>query len=139
MVLDDRLLIEHLLVGLDTVGVEISTTSYWYFRACRAAVAGAGGQLSGPFENLERSEQERAIVSLLELSDEISLPDPRLTVATMAHVVIRHPRLNLLNVEAAAAGLTLGATIWLSPPASRGLLPDVLDSEGVAWRTIELA
>lgn len=137
--LDDRLLIEQLLVGLSTNDVALYTTAYWYYRACRAAVAGAGGQLSGPFEHLDRSEQERAILSLLELPDDIGLPAPRATVPAMAHVARRHPRLNLLNLEAVAAGATLDATLWLSPPAAAGLLPAVLDAEGITWTTITVA
>ncbi|HRE01590.1 MAG TPA: hypothetical protein PLV68_09835, partial [Ilumatobacteraceae bacterium] len=52
IILDDRLLIEELLVGLDVEG-ERHTTTYWYYRACRAAVSGAGGHLSGPFLGLD--------------------------------------------------------------------------------------
>lgn len=139
VVLDDRLLIEQLLVGLATNDVALYTTAYWYYRACRAAVAGAGGQLSGPFEQLDRSEQERAILSLLELPDDIGLPEPRATVPAMARVALRHPRLNLLNLEAVAAGASLDATLWLSPPAASGLLPAVLDAEGIKWTTITVA
>ncbi|CAN5546070.1 MAG: hypothetical protein H0X61_04045 [Acidimicrobiia bacterium] len=139
VVLDDRLLIEHLLVGLDATNVELYTTAYWYYRACRAAVAGAGGQLSGPFEHLDRNEQERAILSLLELPDDIGLPEPRASVPAMARVAVRQPRLNLLNLEAVAAGETLDATIWLSAPAASGLLPAVLDAEAIPWTTITIA
>jgi hypothetical protein len=32
-----------LLVGIDRDDEAIHTTTYWYYRACRAAVAGAGG------------------------------------------------------------------------------------------------
>ncbi|CAN5806673.1 hypothetical protein BH20ACT4_BH20ACT4_00090 [soil metagenome] len=133
------MLIEQLLVGLDTSDLELYTTSCWYYRACRAAVAGAGGQLSGPFLHLDRVEQEQAIISLLELSDAIGLPEPRATVPAMARVAVRHPQLNLLNLEAVATGRTLDATIWLSPPAARGALPAVLDAEGVSWTTISMA
>lgn len=34
----------------------LHTTIYWYYRACRADVLGAGGHLSGPFQQLERPE-----------------------------------------------------------------------------------
>ena len=140
VVLDDRLLIEELLAGLPRPRrrPRLFTTSYWYYRACRAAVAGAGGRLSGPFEQLAEPEQQRAILSLLELRDDIGLPDPRVTVPAMAELARRHPQLNLLNLEAAAAGVTLVAEVWLSPAASAGVLPGVLDSEGIRWRTIEL-
>jgi hypothetical protein len=136
VVLDDRLLIEQLLDGLGASGVELHTTSYWYYRACRAAVAGAGGHLSGPFAQLDRARQEQAVLSMLELSADIGLPEPRATVPAMARISLRHPRLNLLNLEAVAAGHTLGATIWLSPPAATGVLPAVLDAEGIEWITI---
>lgn len=139
VVLDDRLLIEQLLVGLDTNAAELYTTAYWYYRACRAAIAGAGGHLSGPFEHLDRNEQERAILSLLELPDDIRLPEPRTTVPVMAHIARRHPRLNLLNLEAVAIGEALDATLWLSPPAASGLLPAILDAEGIDWTTIAIA
>lgn len=117
---------------------DLHTTSYWYYRACRAAVVGAGGHLSGPFANLDELHQHAAIRSLLELPDDVGLPDPRATVPTMAELSERHPRLNLLNLEAAATGLTLDATVLLSVDASRGVLPDVLDAEHIAWRAVEL-
>jgi len=137
LVLDDRLLIEHLLVGLIGTG-GLHTTAYWYHRACRAAVAGAGGHLSGPFANLGRVHQRAAIRSLLALPDDVGLPDPRSTVPIMAELSERHPKLNLLNLEAAAAGLVLDATVLLSVEATRGILPRVLDAEHVPWRTVDL-
>lgn len=51
----------------------------------------------------------------------------------MAELSERHPRLNLLNLEAAAAGLVPDATVLLSIEASGGVLPGVLDEEGIAW------
>jgi hypothetical protein len=137
VLLDDRLLIEHLLMGLDLSG-EIYTTSYWYYRASRAAVAGAGGHLSGPFEQLDASHQAAAIRSLLDLPDQVQLPDPRKTVPKMAELSERHPRLNLLNLEAVAAAVILGATALLSAPTAEGVLPGVLDAERVAWRVVDL-
>ena len=140
VVLDDRLLIEELLVGLSRGRRRPSmfTTSYWYYRACRAAVAGAGGHLSGPFEQLAAPQQERAILSLLELRENIALPDPRATVPAMADISRRQPQLNLLNLEAVAAARLLSATVWLSAPATTSVLPAVLDAEGVRWRSVAL-
>lgn len=137
IILDDRLLIEELLVGLDVEG-ERHTTSYWYYRACRAAVGGAGGHLSGPFLGLDARHQATAIRSLLSLPETIGLPDPRLTVPVMAELSERHPRLNLLNLEAAATGLVLAATMLLSMEAARGVLPEILDAENIRWRTVEI-
>jgi hypothetical protein len=136
VVLDDRLLIEELLVGLQRNSAEFHTTSYWYYRACRAAVLGAGGHLSGPFGDLSEDLQQEAIMSLLELREDILLPDPRMTVPTMARFAGRYPHLNLLNLEALATGLLLGATLWLSPESTDGVLPEILDQEGIAWRTV---
>jgi hypothetical protein len=138
VILDDRLLIEDLLAGLRVRG-ERHTTTYWYYRACRAAVAGAGGHLSGPFLELDTAHQQAAIRSLLTLPDTVGLPDPRSTVPLMAELSERHPRLNLLNLEAAAAALALRATVLLSAEAAQGVLPAVLDAERITWRTVEIA
>lgn len=138
--MDDRLLIEELLVGLQ-IGrrrVAFHTTACWYYRACRAAIAGAGGHLSGPFEELADPEQQRAILSLLELRDDIGLPDPRLTVPVMADLSGVHSQLNLLNLEAAASARVLDATVWLSECGAAGVLPGVLDAERISWRTVEV-
>jgi len=107
--------------------------------ACRAASAGAGGHLSGPFERLALGEQERPILSLLELRDDIGLPDPRVTVPLMVEVAARHPRLNLLNLEAVAVAHFLSGTVWLSEQSAVGLLPAVLDAEGIARETVAIA
>jgi hypothetical protein len=136
VVLDDRLLIEELLGGLKRSRAQLYTTSYWYYRACRAAVLGAGGHLSGPFEDLERLEQEEAVLSLLELRRDISLPDPRETVPAMAEASRRYPRLNLLNLEAIATGKLLSAKLWLSNETAAGVLPQLLDQERIGWSTI---
>ena len=137
LILDDRLLIEDLLVGLNVDG-DRYTTAYWYYRACRAAVVEAGGHLSGPFASLDESHQRSAIRSLLALREDIGLPDPRSTVPVMVELSERHPRLNLLNLEAAAAGLVLDATVLLSIEASGGVLPGVLDEEGIAWLPVQI-
>jgi hypothetical protein len=141
IVLDDRLLIEELLVGLRRTRrrVELYTTSYWYYRACRAASAGAGGHLSGPFEQLAAGEQERAILSLLELRDDIGLPDPRVTIPLMVEVAARHPRINLLNLEALAFAHCLPGIVWLSEESTAGILPAVLDAESIVWETVAIA
>ncbi|MDQ3943678.1 MAG: hypothetical protein M3357_00690 [Actinomycetota bacterium] len=111
----------------------LHTTTSWYYRACRAAVSGAGGHLSGPFSALDPARQEAAIQALLALGDDVGLPDPRPLVPEMVGVHRRHPRLNLLNVEAAAAARLLDTRVLLSPLSARGVLPGVLEAEGVRW------
>lgn len=136
VVLDDRLLIEELLIGLDRHGAQLHTTSYWYYRACRAAVAGAGGHLSGPFRDLPVDEQRRAIASMLQLPAEIGLPPTRHVVPLMVAMARRRPTLNLLNLEVVAAAHFLQATVWLSPEGASGILPDVLAAENITWRMV---
>lgn len=137
IILDDRLLIEDLLVGLDENGERYTTTS-WCYRACRAAAGGAQGHLSGPFLGLDARHQTTAIRNLLSLPETIGLPDPRSTVPVIAELSERHPRLNLLNLEAAATGLLLDATMLLSIEAAQGVLPEILDTENISWRTVEI-
>jgi hypothetical protein len=137
VILDDRLLIEELLVGLDRHGARLHTTGYWYCRACRAATAGTGGHLSGPFRHLAELDQQRAIAAMLRLPQEIGLPEPRAVVPQMVDVAGRHPRLNLLNLEAVATARVLGATIWLSPQGAAGMLPGVLGAEHLIWKLVE--
>lgn len=140
VVVDDRLLIEELLVGLPRGrSATLHSTFHWYYRACRAAVLGAGGQLSGPLQQLRRDEQELAILSLLELRSDIVLPDVRTIVPHMARIAKRHPRLNLLTLEAVAAGQLLAATLWLSSEAASGVLPGILEQERVAWRSVTIS
>ncbi len=138
VILDDRLLVEELLVGVPKRRVALHTTTYWYFRACRAAVLGAGGHLSGLFERLEDDEQELAILSLLELRSDIALPDPRPTVPLMARLARRHLRLNLMNLEAVAVAQLLGGTVWLSVESASGVLPPVLDQERIPWKAVNI-
>ena len=134
VLIDDRLLVEHLLVGLPAPPERpLMTTSLWYYRACRAGVAGGAGQLAGPFARLDERHQAAAIRRLLRLPDEVELPDPRQVVPAMAELSERHPHLRLLNLEAAAAAVVADAEVLLSPAAARGVLPAVLDAEGAAW------
>ncbi len=136
VVLDDRLLVQELLVGIRRPDSIVHTTAYWYYRACRAAVLGAGGHLSGPFRELQTLAQERAIRSMLQLPEDIGLPDTRQLVPIMVEVAGRHPRLNLLNLEGVAAVRALDATLWLSREAADGVLPAVLDAEHLAWEVV---
>jgi hypothetical protein len=136
VLIDDRLLVAHLTgarVLPSRATATLHTTTYWYFRACRAAVLGGSGQLSGPFSQLEPDDQARAITAMLSLPEDVGLPDARPLVPAMVEVSSHHPRLNLMNIEATAAALVLGARVLLSPAAAKGVLPPALDAEGVRW------
>ncbi len=139
LLIDDRLLVAHLLdapLALPEHSA-LATTTYWYYRACRAAVSGGSGQLSGPFRALDPERQGMAIAAMLGLPDHIELPDPRRLVPEMVAVHRRHPQLNLLNLEASAAAHLLAAHVALSPAAASGILPAILDEEAVDWVTLE--
>jgi hypothetical protein len=140
VLLDDRVLVA-LLVGERLPipgGADHFTTTYFWFRACRAVVAGAGGRLSGPFERLESTHRAAALEQMLALPDDVGLPDPRLIVPVMVDVQRRHPGLNILNTEAAAAALLLGAKMVLSPSTASGQLEAVLPAERIAFQTVDL-
>jgi hypothetical protein len=138
------ILIDDWLLVARTAGVPVRlprwaalhTTIYWYYRACRAAITGAGGHLSGPFTALDPARQAVAIQAMLELGDDVGLPDPRPLVPEMIAVHRRHPQLNLLNLEVAAAARLLDAAVLLSPLSARGVLPGVLDAESVRWEVV---
>ena len=114
------------------------TTSYWYYRACRAAVVGGSGQLSGPFAALTVGEQAAAIRAMLSLPGDIALADPRALVPEMVSVHQRHPRLNIMNLEAVGAASLLGARVLLSERAAAGILPEILSAEGLAWKVVKI-
>jgi hypothetical protein len=135
--IDDRLLVARLVgerVRLPRSG--LFTTSYWYYRACRAAVVGGSGQLSGPFARLAADEQAAAIGAMLGLPQDIALPDPSLLVPEMVRMHQRHSQLNVMNLEAVAAASLLEARVLLSLRAADGVLPRVLDAEGLVWKVI---
>lgn len=138
ILIDDRILVAHLVgepIALPSP-VLAYTTTYWYYRACRAALAGGAGRLSGPFRRLTPEKQAAAIAVMLGLPDDIGLPDPRPLVPEMVAVHRRHPHLNVLNVEATAGARLISARVLLSPPAARGLLAPVLDEEGIEWEVV---
>jgi hypothetical protein len=119
-------------------GAERFTSTYFYFRACRAVVVGAGGRLSGPFRQLDPQRRAAALDRILALPDDVGLPDPRRIVPLMVEVQRRHPNLNVLNTEAVAAALMLGATMVLGPATAGGQLETVLPAERIAFRTVDL-
>lgn len=88
---------------------------------------------------MDPSQQNAAIRSLLVLRDDIGLPDARATVPAMAELSERHPRLNQLNLEAAASARVLDATVLMSPQSAKGVLPTMLDAEGIGWETVDLS
>ena len=137
--IDDRLLVARLVgerVRLPRAG--LTTTTDWYYRACRAAIAGGAGQLSGPFERLSVGEQAVAIRTMLSLPDDVALPDSRELVPAMVAIQQRHPRLNVMNVEAVAAAALLEARVLLSARGADGVLPAVLDAEAISWRVVSI-
>ena len=56
----------------------------------------------------------------------------------MVDVQRRHPTLNVLNTEAAAAALLLRAKMVLSPATAGGQLEAVLRAENIPFQTVDL-
>ena len=56
----------------------------------------------------------------------------------MVEVNRRHPHLNVLNTEATAAAILLGARMVLSTTNAAGQLGSVLPVENIEFRTVEL-
>ncbi len=77
-------------------------------------------------------------LSLLELREDLSWPDPRLRVPALANLAGRHPGLNLLNLEAIAVEGLLTGVLWLSPKGARGVLVGVLNIGGIEWPTVSV-
>ena len=75
---------------------------------------------------------------MLALPDDVALPDPRRLVPEMVAMHQRHPQLNVMNVEAAAAATMLDARMLLSARAAEGILPAVLDAEAIRWRVVSV-
>jgi hypothetical protein len=140
LLLDDRVLVA-LLLGERLPFVRRAnhfTTTYFYYRACRAVVAGVGGQLSGPFERLDSDRRARALEQMLVLPENVGIPDSRDVVPVMVDLHRRHPNLSISNTEAAATALWLRAKMVLSLPTARGQLKAVLPVEHIAFQTVDL-
>ncbi len=75
---------------------------------------------------------------MLSLPDDVALPDPRELVPTMVALHQRHPQLNVMNVEAAAAAALLEARVLLSACGAEGVLPAVLDADAIPWRIVSI-
>jgi hypothetical protein len=138
--LDDRLLVAY-LVGEPfplADSARLVSTSLLYFRACRAAVLGVGGPLSGPFKALNSDHRAAAVERILMLPDRIELLDPRDVVPVMVHVRHRHPALNLLNTEVVAVAQLTDATLLLSRPTANGQLASVLATNTFNFEIVDL-
>ena len=83
-------------------------------------------------------EQAAAIGAMLVLLDDITLPDPRVLVPEMVSMHQRHPQLNVMNVKLVAAAGVFEARGLLSSHAAEGILPRVLDAEGLVWKVIKI-
>ncbi|MGH9156995.1 MAG: hypothetical protein ACRD1K_14395 [Acidimicrobiales bacterium] len=73
VIIDDRPLVA-VLVGAapPPPAPRLATASHWYYRACRAAIGGGAGRLSGHLEGLAADDQRAAIEARLALPARIS-------------------------------------------------------------------
>ena len=144
VLVDDRLLLEHLLGGTSKElrrlvnKRQVFTTGYWYYRLCHAIRSDkVTGALSGPFNRAETSVREMAALALVRLPDEIGLLSLRELAPSMAEGVERH-RLNVMSLEALAAGVHLGANILLAVGSENPALIIAAESEGLRVRIVNL-
>jgi len=87
------------------------TTGLWYHRLCRAFVAPVvDGALSGHLRRLPPLEARRLLAAVTALPRSIRLLSLRQLAWPMAEILAEE-RLNVLALEALAAGRLLGATI----------------------------
>lgn len=130
MVVDDHLLVRILSNQLAPVG-DVAVTGHWYYRACRAAIAGRdGGWLNRTISRTPAAAREALRRSLLRLPSSIELVSLRDLVPTMATLSARH-RLNVLALEALAAAVHLGVGIHVSAANIGPKLRDAAAAEGV--------
>jgi hypothetical protein len=87
------------------------TTGLWYHRLCRAFAAPVvEGALSGRLRRLPPLEARRLVAAVTELPRWIRLMSLRQVAWPMGEILAEE-RLNLMALEALAAGRLLGATI----------------------------
>ena len=127
---DDQLLSGYLRSGTWTD--PIATTGCWYLRLCQAITnaQSRAGVLSSPIAALPEPQRSAALRAVLELPEPITLISLRELAPLVAEVRGRH-RLNLLNAEALAAAIRLGARVALSTKAP--LLEAALTAEGIEF------
>ncbi len=75
---------------------------------------------------------------MLVLPDDVGIPEPRYVVPVMVDVHRRHPNLSVLNTEATASALWLGATMVVSSSTASGQLEEVLPVEEITVETVDL-
>jgi hypothetical protein len=137
ILLDDRLLLDHLLDG-GSIGLRalcrrrtVATTGLWYYRLCHAIRSDiVVGALSGPFLSAPIDVRAQAGAALVRLPEHVELVSLRDLAPTMAELVDRH-RLNVLSLEALAAALNLGADLALAEGSENPTLIEAAESERV--------
>ena len=109
-------------------GDTVATTGCWYVRLCQAVLGAVArrGVLSGPFLELPDKERTRAIVTLMELPDDIELVSLR-NLGPLIGRLRREHRLNALGMEVLAASIHLDAAVLLSVESPK--LQDALRAE----------
>jgi hypothetical protein len=140
VVIDDRLLLDVLagatrpIIDEEFARGGVYTTSCWYYRLGRAVNAGVGtGSLSARLAALGPDARDRVLWSLRELPDEIGVLTSRTVVPVMVALRVRRP-LNMLNAEALAVALLVGASVMVTVAAP--LLESGATDLGVSCRLI---
>lgn len=109
-VVDDRLVLDHVLSRPVPTTLPLVTTYTWWWRLGTALRRLGGGWLSGPALALADHERRALVDAVDRLPRQVPVPDPRPLVGLAADLHAQFA-LQLLAAEAAAVALMVGAEI----------------------------
>lgn len=112
-VVDDRLVLDHVLGRPVPTSLPLMTTFTWWWRLGTALRRMGGGRLSGPAAALPEEERRLLVEVVDRLPRQVDIPDPRELVGLAADLHHRFS-LQLLAAEAAAMALVTGAEILVA-------------------------
>lgn len=110
----------------------IATTNLYYYRLCRAVLAGHGGALTGSW-SVERRQQ--AARELSGLSPDVEVLPLRVLAFRMAELARNH-RVSALGAEAVAAAERLGGSLCVWEGDDGLGIRSCCEAAGVQYRTI---
>lgn len=113
------------------------TTGLWYHRLSRAlADTTVTGAMSRSLGTVAPQVAASAVQSVMDLPERVGLVSLRTLAWPMAHLLADGVRLNLMSLEALAAGRHLGAELCLAADDDNVNLVAAAAAHGVELRTI---
>lgn len=110
---DDRLVLDHVLGHPVPTSLPLMTTYTWWWRLGTALRRMGGGRLSGAAAVLSDDERRLLLDVVDRLPRQVRIPDPRELYGLAADLHAMHS-LQLLAAEAAAAAVMAGAEILVA-------------------------